>query len=144
MEGVTLTPLKIIPSPLGSVYHALKSHESSFSGFGEAYFSEVNSGVIKGWKKHTKMILNVVVPVGAIRFVLYDDREGSSTKGDIMEVELSKDNYKRLTVPPGIYMAFKGISPDTNLLLNLASIPHDPNEAVGLELKNNLIPYDWE
>ena len=87
------------------------------------------------------MTLNLVVPQGAILFVLFDGREGSETYGEIMEVELSQKNYQRLTVPPGIWMAFSGRSEGTNLLLNIASIQHDPSEAENLPLRNNLINY---
>ena len=87
------------------------------------------------------MTLNLVVPQGAILFVLFDGREGSETFGEIMEVELSQKDYQRLTVPPGIWMAFSGLSEGINLLLNIASIQHDPAEAENLPLRNNLINY---
>ena len=72
MDGVTLTPLKIIPHPSGDVLHGIKSSEASFAGFGEAYFSTINQGDIKGWKKHSKMTLNLVVPKGEIQFVIFE------------------------------------------------------------------------
>ena len=141
INEVVLTPLKIIENPAGNILHAMKDSDQGYTGFGEAYFSTVNHGFVKGWKKHTKMTLNLVVPDGAILFVLFDGREGSETYGEIMEVELSQKNYQRLTVPPGIWMAFSGRSEGTNLLLNIASIQHDPAEAENLPLRNNLINY---
>lgn len=141
IKEVVLTPLKIIENPAGNILHAMKASDHGYAGFGEAYFSTVNIGAVKGWKKHTKMTLNLVVPQGAILFVLFDGREGSETYGEIMEVELSQKNYQRLTVPPGIWMAFSGRSEGTNLLLNIASIQHDPSEAENLPLRNNLINY---
>ena len=50
-------------------------------------------------------------------------------------------NLKVLTVPPGIWMAFEGLSDETNMLLNISSIPHDPAEAESLPLKNDIIPF---
>jgi dTDP-4-dehydrorhamnose 3,5-epimerase len=141
ISDVILTPLKVIPGDLGEVMHALKGNEKSFYGFGEAYFSTVNKDAIKGWKRHTKMILNLIVPVGAIRFVLFDDRLTSKSVNTIQEIILSKDNYQRLTVPPGVWMAFQGLSDGQNLLLNIASIPHDPLEAENLDISNPQIPF---
>jgi dTDP-4-dehydrorhamnose 3,5-epimerase len=141
IEGVLLTPLKIIEGAHGNVLHALKNHESSFTQFGEAYFSSVKMNAVKGWKKHQKMTLNIVVPVGVIQFVLFDDRKNSQTYKLIDEIELSVHNYQRLTVPPGIWMAFKGKGDGLNLLLNIASIPHEPSEADNLPIDNNIIPY---
>ena len=79
MDGVILTPLKQIPHQKGDIFHAMKKSDIGFDGFGEAYFSTINKGEIKGWKKHTKMTLNLIVPVGEIEFVLFDNRENSQT-----------------------------------------------------------------
>jgi dTDP-4-dehydrorhamnose 3,5-epimerase len=143
MEGITLTPLKIIPSADGSVMHALKNFEDSYVAFGEAYFSSVKHNVVKGWKKHQEMISNLIVPVGKIKFIFFDDRAESSTYQQFHEVELSPENYQRLTVQPGIWMAFKGEGKGLNLLLNISSIPHDPKECETLNIKNALINYSF-
>jgi len=130
-----LTPLKQIHNPKGDIFHAMKKTDIGFDGFGEAYFSTINQNDIKGWKKHTKMTLNLVVPVGAIEFVVYDE-----DKKDFFCVILSQKNYQRLTVKAGLWMAFRGIDKN-NMLLNLASIEHDPNEALSIELEE--IKYEW-
>lgn len=141
IEQVILTPLRIIEGQTGNVMHALKAAEPSYNGFGEVYLSTVQLNCVKGWKKHRRMLLNIIVPVGAIRFVLYDDRAESKTFGKIQEIILSRANYQRLTVPPGVWMAFQGLSEGENMLMNVASIPHDPTEADNLDLNNTLIPY---
>jgi len=142
LDGVLLTPLKIIDTLGGDVLHGLKRSDPGFSGFGEAYFSTVEKGAIKAWKRHREMILNLVVPVGAVRFVLFDDRQGSSSIGKYQEVTLSRSNYQRLTVPAMLWMGFQGVSDGPNILLNVASIPHQPEEAERLELEQ--IEYHWE
>jgi dTDP-4-dehydrorhamnose 3,5-epimerase len=141
LEGVSLTPLNKILNEKGDIFHALKSTNETFISFGEAYFSNVNHGAIKGWKKHTKMFLNLIVPLGTIKFVLFDDRELSTTFGQYQEVEFGEFNYQRLFVPPGIFMSFQGIGLHRNMLLNIASIPHDPTESVNKELAE--ISYSW-
>ena len=141
IEGVILTPLKQIVISKGDLYHAMKQSDIGYESFGEAYFSTVNKDDIKGWKKHTKMVLNLIVPIGAVQFVIYDDRVNSSTYNQFFSVELSQKNYQRLTIPAGVWMAFKGIGEDLNMLLNLASIEHDPNEAISKELTH--INYTW-
>ena len=133
MDGVTLTPLKQITHPKGDIFHAMKASDDGFSGFGEAYFSTVNQGEVKGWKKHTEMTLNLVVVIGEIEFVVYDDNSFYSVK-------LSKNNYQRLTVEPGLWLAFKGVSAE-NMLLNLASIEHNTNESKNVDMCG--FNYDW-
>lgn len=141
IRDLIVSPLQRINNPKGDIYHAVKSGDSGFEQFGEAYFSTVNFGDVKGWKRHKLMILNLIVPVGAIRFVVYDDRIGCSTRGRFFEVELSPDNYCRLTVPAGVWMAFEGRGKGLNMLLNVASIKHDPEEAENREL--GTIDFDW-
>jgi len=133
MDGVVLTPLKQIFNPKGDIFHAMKKSDSGFDGFGEAYFSTINRGDIKGWKKHTKMTLNLVVVSGEIEFVVYNGEE-------FFSVKLSHNNYQRLTVRPNLWMAFRGIG-ENNMLLNIANIEHDPNEAENRDLES--IIYEW-
>lgn len=134
MDGVKLTSLKIINNSKGDIFHAIKSSSDGFSKFGEAYFSEIKFNKIKGWKMHKEMTLNLVVVVGKVQFVVYDGKSFFSTI-------LSKDNYYRLTVEPKLWVAFKGLSKNMNLVLNIANIQHDPRESVNKELFE--IEYDW-
>lgn len=141
MEGVLLTPLKQIFHPKGDVFHGMKKTDPGFTAFGEAYFSTVHPGEIKPWKKHYRMTLNLVVPVGRIRFVLHDDRPESTTKGETFSVEIGSDNYQRLTVQPGIWMAFEGLDVGLNLLLNMADMEHDPIEVERADLDRFEYPF---
>lgn len=143
MEGIVVTPLKIIEGEQGNVLHGLRKTDPQFSEFGEAYFSSVNFLKIKGWKKHTQMISNLIVPHGEVQFVFYDDRSGSASQGKYFEICLSQKNYYRLTVQAGLWMAFKGMSKAQNLILNLASICHDPTEAINDPIETSSIPYPF-
>lgn len=126
MEGVLFSPLRRIATPKGEVRHALRASDAGFSGFGEAYFTEILGGETKGWKRHRRMTMNLVVVCGTVRFVIHDGT-GSRTIQDLSVDGIAP--YGRLTVPPGLWMAFRGIRPGSNLLMNLASLPHDPDEA---------------
>ncbi len=139
-----LTKLKIIPGDSGDVLHAMKKTESSFLGFGEAYFSTIKKDAVKAWKRHRKMTLNLIVPCGKIKFVLYDERNNSPSHGEIFEITLSRNNYQRLTVPPMVWMGFKGMDNDLNLLLNIADMTHDPDEIERMEAYKGHIRYSWD
>lgn len=128
--GVFLTPLKRIHNSKGDVFHCLKSIDTGFVGFGEAYFSTVHLGDVKGWKQHQRMTMNLVVPVGEVEFVL----RASNGEGPF-SVRLGESNYQRLTVPPGYWMAFRGMSSALNLVLNIADIIHHPEESISTSLE---------
>ena len=137
LDQIQVTPLKRIPTPGGDVLHALKSTEDAFQGFGEAYFSFVEPGAIKAWKQHLRMTMNLVVPVGSVRFVFHD----SSTLSFREEI-IGESNYQRLTVPPKIWFGFQGVATTPSLLLNLACIPHDPAEVKRKTLAE--IQFNWQ
>lgn len=139
LSDVLVTPLNIIDTPGGSVLHAMKHIDLGFIGFGEAYFSEIEPNLIKAWKRHKEMTLNLIVPIGRVKFVLFDDREHD--KGQFQEVILSRENYCRLTVPPMIWVGFQGLSNNNSMLLNIADIFHKPEE---VDRKNiDEIEFDW-
>ena len=141
IEGIVLTDLKVINHPQGDIYHAMKKSDKGFEGFGEAYFSTINKNEIKGWKKHLKMTMNIIVPVGEVTFVLFDDREKSNSVNNYFSVTLSPSNYYRLTVPPGIWHAFKGLNHDLNLVLDVANIIHQPDEIIRANIDD--IHFEW-
>ena len=142
IDGVILTPLKKITHPKGDILHGIKNNDDGYAGFGEAYFSIIKHDEIKGWNRHKEMTLNLVVPMGSVTFIIYDDREKNRSNGAFFKVELSPSNYVRLTVPPGLWLAFKGNDANTSLILNIASMAHNPDEIEKLDL--NKIPYNWE
>ena len=123
IDKIKLTPLDTISVQGGDVRHILKKDSENFFGFGEAYFSNIEFNTIKAWKKHSRMTMNLVVPVGKILFI-FVDQDGESIRREV----IGEDSYKLLTVPPGIWFGFKGLKVGKNLLLNLADIVHDPRE----------------
>ena len=136
LEHIIITPLKRLPVPGGDVLHALKCTDDGFNNFGEAYFSIIEFGEIKAWKRHERMTLNLVVPVGQVRFVF------RLLGADEFRIEeIGADRYARITVPPGVWFGFKGLTSPESLVLNIANIPHDSNEVELLELGD--IEYDW-
>ena len=86
IDGVIITPLRKIPDERGTIMHMMKKDNDLFKAFGEIYFSTVYPGIIKAWHIHDIMTLNYCVVSGTIKFVLYDDRKDSKTKGELMEL----------------------------------------------------------
>jgi dTDP-4-dehydrorhamnose 3,5-epimerase len=139
LANILVTPLRRIETAGGDVLHAMKQSDAGFGGFGEAYFSWVAAGAVKGWKRHTRMTMNVLVPVGQVRFVF----RGLDDRGEAMfrVEEIGVARYVRVTVPPGIWFAFQGLGTPQSLVLNIASVAHDPNEVERLALSD--IHYVW-
>ena len=128
--------LKIIDNINGAVMHGLRKSDSSFIGFGEIYFSNIKYESIKAWKRHLKMTMNLVVPVGTVKFVFYDEDNDTFD-----EHIIGKNDYFRITVFPEIWFGFKGLDKKENLVMNFANIEHNPEE---VERRNiNHFKYSW-
>lgn len=143
IEGVIVTPLRQIVDERGKVMKMLSRDDPLYREFGEIYFSCVHPGAIKGWHLHTRMTLNYAVPHGKIKFVLFDDREGSKSRGHIQELFLGPDNYCLVTVPALVWNGFKGVGEQMAIVANCATIPHDPGEISRRDPFDPAVPYDW-
>ena len=144
IKGVIIKNLKKIPDERGTIYHMLKKSDAEFNKFGEIYFATAYPGVVKGWHLHTKQEQNYAVISGMIKLVLYDNRENSKTKGEIMELFIGDQNYKMVKIPPGVTNGWKNIGLKEAILANCSDIEHQKDEMVRIDPYENDIPYDWK
>jgi dTDP-4-dehydrorhamnose 3,5-epimerase len=138
-RSIVLTPLRRIETPGGDVFHGMKNSDPGFCGFGEAYFSAVQHRHVKGWKRHRAMTLNLLVPTGKVQIRVVDET-GENSQDFVLGPDDTK-TYARLTIPPNLWVAFGGMHTGISMVLNLASHPHDPDEAESCPLTN--FPWVW-
>jgi len=144
IHDVALTDLFQFVDQRGAVLHHLRRDDPDFTTFGECYFSEVVSGAVKAWKRHRHQAQHLAVPVGRILFVVYDDRDGSPTRGRLDEVELGRpDAYRRLSIPAGLWYGFRCLGARDSLIANCTDVPHDPDDNEIVEPEDSPIPYRW-
>jgi dTDP-4-dehydrorhamnose 3,5-epimerase len=144
IDGVTVKRLVRIADERGTIMKMQQSSDPEFKGFGEVYFSTVRPGVVKGWHMHPHTWLNYCVVRGMIKLVLFDDREGSATRGELAEVFMGDDNYCLVQIPPGIWNGFKGIGLGEAIVCDLTDLTHEQDSIERLDPHDNgLIPYDW-
>lgn len=139
LEKIILTPLAEFPLLEGNVMHGLKSTDIGYEEFGEAYFSWINHGSIKAWKMHTKMVMNLIVPMGQVKFVFFVNNDSVHNKFRV--IEIGESNYQRLTVPSGIWFGFKGLGKTKSLVCNISNILHSENEVIRKHIKE--VSFDW-
>ena len=143
IDGVQVTRLHQVHDERGKVMRMLRADDQNFREFGEIYFSTIFPGAIKAWHKHKHMTLNYAVIMGRIKFVLFDDRTDSPTRGQIQELYISPENYYLVSVPPRIWNGFKAVGGDEAIVANCSSMPHDPSEIERLPADSSSIPYSW-
>jgi len=145
IQGVRIDPLRQIHDDRGAIFHMLRADDEAFEAFGEIYFSFLHPGWVKGWHLHSRMTLNYAVPVGQVRLVLYDDRDGAPTRGEVQEIERGDipEHYRRVRIPAGVWNGHICIGTKDALVANCATLPHDPREGMRIPPDDPRIPYRW-
>jgi dTDP-4-dehydrorhamnose 3,5-epimerase len=144
IDGVSIRSLSKIENDKGNILHVIKSTDSHFSKFGECYISEIHPGKIKAWKKNRIQTQNLAVIEGSIKFVIFDDRKNSISKNIINIFQIDRDlNYKLLTIPNNIWYGFSCTGSHKSVIINCSDYPHNVKNINSLDIKNNLIPFDW-
>ncbi|MPZ48192.1 MAG: dTDP-4-dehydrorhamnose 3,5-epimerase [Dehalococcoidia bacterium] len=144
IDGVEITPLRKIPDERGYVMQMLRADSPAFRGIGEVYFSAVYPSVVKGWHRHLTNTLSYTAIKGMVKVVLYDERPKSPTHGELLELFVGDQDYKLVTVPPGVWNGFKGMSAPEAIVAVCMTNPYDPAEIERLDPFANQIPYKWD
>ncbi|OPY70588.1 MAG: hypothetical protein A4E57_00430 [Syntrophorhabdaceae bacterium PtaU1.Bin034] len=145
IEGVKVKKLKLIPDERGRLMEMLRSDEDIFVKFGQVYMTTTYPQVVKAWHYHKKQDDFIVCVKGMLKLVLYDNRDGSSTKGDIDEFFIGDHNPSLVKVPRMVYHGWKCISPDEAIVINVPTEPYNASEPdeYRVDPHNNNIPYRW-
>lgn len=144
IEGVRIKEILEVVDARGSLQHMVRADEAEFfTRFGEIYFSITNPGAVKAW--HRQMVqTNLLSCVsGNLRLVLYDDREGSPTHGDLQLIDCGDGTRKLIRVPPGIIYGWQNRGDAPAILANCASHPHDPSQSERIDPASGLVPHVW-
>jgi len=143
IDGVIIKDLKKFSDERGAVFHYLKMSDGLLLKFDEVYFSLVYPGAIKAWHIHKERVLNYCVPYGAIKLVLFDDRIGSKTIGERMELFIGQDNYVIVHIPPRVWNGFKGLGNDRSLVANCTDYAYTPDGITYRPFDEPYFNYDW-
>ncbi|HKN48349.1 MAG TPA: dTDP-4-dehydrorhamnose 3,5-epimerase family protein [Candidatus Polarisedimenticolia bacterium] len=145
IQGVRTKALKVIPDERGRLMESLRSDDDIFIKFGQAYVTTAYPGVVKGWHYHKIQVDNFVPIKGMFKVVLYDDREGSSTRGQVNEFFIGVHNPLLLQIPVLVLHGFKAIGTAEAIMLNLPTEPyrHDAPDEYRVDPRSPAIPYDW-
>lgn len=133
IDGVLLEDVKIIPTSGGAVLRMLRPDTELLKNhggtLGELYFSEIENGVVRAWKLHSRQEQLFSIPCGLAQIGFSDLREDSPTYGVSFSMILGRpDHYRLLRVPTNVWYGFMGLSEIPALICNYASLPHDPEE----------------
>ncbi|MFA6221911.1 MAG: dTDP-4-dehydrorhamnose 3,5-epimerase family protein [Desulfomonilaceae bacterium] len=145
IKGVVIQPLKVVPDERGRLMEIMRNDDPFFSGFGQVYLSTVYPGVVKAWHYHRIQDDRFTCVRGMVKAVLYDDREGSETRGALNVLYAGEYNPVLIVIPAGVFHGWKCVSDYEAYVINIPSEPYnraDPDE-FRVDPHGDVIPYDW-
>ena len=145
IHGSLVRPLTVHPDERGRLFEVLRADDSEFIRFGQVYITTAHPRIIKGWHRHQRQTDFFCLIQGRARFVLYDPRADSPTRGRIDEIECDGDPPQLIVIPALVYHGFKNIGREDCICLNCPTEVYDaqnPDEEQ-VDPFENEIPYDW-
>jgi dTDP-4-dehydrorhamnose 3,5-epimerase len=146
IDGVLTKQMRYIPDERGRLIEILRNDEEMFVKFGQVYMTTTYPQVVKAWHFHKKQDDFITCVKGMLKLVLFDDRDGSPTRGEVNQLFIGDYNPMVVKVPKMIYHGWKCISETEALAINIPTEPYDresPDE-YRLDPHVNNIPYSWE
>lgn len=146
IDNVSVKVLKVIPDERGRLMEILRSDDEVFAKFGQVYITTTYPGVVKAWHYHKNQDDLIACVKGMIKLVLYDDRRGSATKGEINEFFIGDHNPALVKVPKTVYHGWKCVSAEEALIVNVPTqtYRYDKPDEFRIDPHINEIPYSWE
>ena len=145
IAGVRVKDVKLISDERGRLMEILRNDEDLFQKFGQVYMTTNYPGVVKAWHYHKVQCDNVVCVKGMIKLALFDNRDGSPTKGRLNEFFLGDHNNKLVHIPAGVWHGWKCVSVEEAFIVNTVTHPYNPDEPdeFRLDAHDKTIPWDW-
>ena len=145
IDGVVIKDLKVIPDERGWLMEILRNDDPFFQKFGQLYMTVAYPGAVKGWHYHKQQTDHFCCVKGMLKVVLYDDREGSPTRGEVNEFFIGEKRPQLIRIPAGVLHGMKGVGVEPALLINVPDQVYDyadPDE-FRVPPHDNDVPYDW-
>ena len=146
IEGVRIREARTIPDHRGSI---CVTYDPRW-GFTEeplvyTYLVTLRPGAIKGWIRHGTYDDRLFLVEGAVRWILYDEREGSPTTGLLNELFLDDHNRALLRIPRGLWHAVQNVGTEEAVMINHPTAPYDYEspDKTRLPLDTGRIPYSF-
>lgn len=145
IQGVEIKHLKPRADERGFLMEILRTDDAIFEKFAQVYVSLNYPGVIRAWHYHQHQTDYWAVVRGMVKAVLYDNREGSPTRGQVQEIYLGEHNPILLKIPVGVLHGYKTIGVEPSLLLNFPTELYNYQEPDEYRIPWNSpeVPYDW-
>jgi dTDP-4-dehydrorhamnose 3,5-epimerase len=145
IKDAAIKQLKFVPDERGRLMEILRNDDDFFEKFGQAYITTTYPQVVKAWHYHKLQDDFITCVHGMLKLVMFDDREGSPTRGEVNQFFMGDFNPMVVKVPKMVYHGWKCVSEEEAIVVNIPTEPYDrehPDE-YRLDPHVNNIPYKW-
>jgi dTDP-4-dehydrorhamnose 3,5-epimerase len=141
IDGVEVKELVTHSDERGFFREVIRETDEFFGHFGQWSHSLMYPGTAKAWHVHARQT-DWWYCIGALKVALYDTREGSPTRGRLMEFFMG-DQYgaRSVKIPPGVAHGCRAL--ELTHLLYVTSNVYDPSDEGRIPHDDPAIGYDW-
>jgi len=147
ISGVGTRQLKTQIDDRGEVCELASAGWPELAGVGSPhiYLATARPGITKGWIMHGKQTDRLALISGALRVVLFDGRETSSTGQELMELYGGEHSRMLITIPPGVWHAVQNVGDVDAMFVNAPDHPyiHEDPDKFRLPLDTEFIPFSF-
>ena len=146
VEGVAIREARTIPDHRGTVCVAYDPRwRFTEEPLVYTYLVTLRPGSVKGWIRHQTYDDRLFLFQGAVKWVLYDDREGSPSRGLLNELYFDHHHRALLCIPRGVWHAVQNVGSGDAAMFNHPTEPYnyEAPDKMRLPLDNDLIPYSF-
>jgi dTDP-4-dehydrorhamnose 3,5-epimerase len=112
-----------------------------------SYYSLSYPGVVRAWHRHVEgQIDHFVCPKGRVKVGIYDERDDSSTEGELNTFVIGEHKQQAIRIPGDCWHGFKVLGNEQAMLLNFPTKLYDyenPDEE-RIPYDTDRIPLDWD
>ena len=144
LEGVEVREVRNLVTRNGLTTEVYRSDWHAGAALvAQTLYVSLRPGAVSAWHCHEAQLDRIFVVQGSMKLVLFDDREHSSTKGQVGEFFLDRARPTLVTVPPGIWHGVQNIGASDCAFLNFFDrlYEHGNPDEWRLPAANDAIPY---
>ncbi len=146
IDGVRVRPAITHPDERGTVCEVYNpAWRFSDEPLVYVYEITIRPGVTKGWVKHERQDDRLFVARGAVRIILYDDREESPTHGLVNDLCFDDHTRSLVRIPAHVWHAVQNVGTSDAQLVNCPTrvYEHGNPDKWELPLDTDLIPFEF-
>jgi dTDP-4-dehydrorhamnose 3,5-epimerase len=147
IDGVIAREVRHVPRDHGVITELYRTEwDPTGLPVGHIYQSRLFPGAIGAWSCHRQSIDRLFVNQGQLKLVLFDAREDSATRGEVMELHVGDPRPTFIVIPTGVWHGLQNVGPTDALMVNFPTLPYnyeDPDHW-RLPFDSPEIPYTWQ